>query len=77
MDHFMFFYFSSHYRIKGQERQTWIPIIQMHQTLNLNETIYICDLHFNGNDLYRHGDSLRPKKDVAPQFRYGYLSDAF
>lgn len=75
-DYFMLFYYIL-CRVNGKERQKWIPMIQKHQTLNLNQTIYICDLHFNPNDLYRHGDSLRPKKNVSPQFWYRYISDSF
>lgn len=58
------------HRIKGEDREKWIPVIQAHQEINVGKTMYICDLHFHPKDLIRNGNHLRPKKNVLPHFRY-------
>lgn len=62
-------YCNHQYRVKGEDREQWIPVIQAHQTIDTTKTIYICDLHFHQNHLIRNGDTLRPKKNVLPTFR--------
>lgn len=57
-------------RIKGEDRQKWIPIIAAQQRLKKGKSIYICDLHFDPNDLVKNGKTLRPKKNILPRMRY-------
>lgn len=49
------------------ERQEWIKVIQSKQTLDTEKKIYICELHFDPNDLVRNGKNLRPKNGVVPK----------
>lgn len=56
-------------RVKGEDRQKWIQKIRTYQTLDTTHTVYICDLHFNENDLTKNGKSFRPKTNVLPQLR--------
>lgn len=56
-------------RITGEDRQKWKTEIQGYQTLDTSHIAYICDLHFNKNDLTKNGEHYRPKKNVLPQFR--------
>lgn len=58
------------FRIKGEDRQRWKSMIQEHQKIDEKKSIYICDLHFNRNDLVQNGKSLRPKKNILPFLRY-------
>lgn len=55
-------WYVSFFRIKGGDRQKWIPEIQTYQELDVSNKMYICDLHFHANDLVKNGKSLRPKK---------------
>lgn len=58
--------FIAYRRVKGQDRQKWISIIAAHQPLTNVKTIYICDLHFDRNDLSKNGKHFRPKKNILP-----------
>lgn len=42
-------------------------VIQAVQDLNTDQTIYVCDLHFNKDDFIQAGGCLRLKKDAIPQ----------
>lgn len=55
-------------RVKGEDRQLWIPVMESHLRVPNQKTIYICDLHFQPDDLVKNGKSLRPKKNILPQF---------
>lgn len=57
-------------RINGN-RQSWIKEIESYQTISTgSKKIYICDLHFDSNDLVKNGKFLHPKKNIVPKFRY-------
>lgn len=53
-------------RIEGN-RKEWIPLILLHQNLNIDVTLYICDRHFHGHDLIKNGSQLRLKAGAKPQ----------
>lgn len=41
--------------------------IQAVQDLNTDQNLYVCDLHFNKNDLTQAGECLRLKNGAIPQ----------
>lgn len=53
------------------DRRNWIPLIAAYQDLNTEtETdIFICDLHFNQDDLIKNGVNMRLKQGACPQLR--------
>lgn len=63
-------FFSLFYRLKGEDRQRWLPVIEAHQALDTEKTVHICDLHFHPNDLTKNGMTYRPKKNILPQLGY-------
>lgn len=52
------------------QRQHWIFLIEAVQHLDTEKNIYICDLHFNQNDLIEKGAKKRLKAHAVPEFGY-------
>lgn len=42
-------------------------MILVHQKLNIDVTLYVCDRHFHGHDLIKNGSQLRLKAGAKPQ----------
>lgn len=66
-----FFSFSL-FRI-NEKRIQWIEIIERHQLLKKDAKLYICDLHFNQNDVHKKGKISVLQKNAKPNIMYVLL----
>lgn len=56
------------FRINDAKNE-WKNIIRQHQELNKTGKLYICDLHFNEEDIQRHKTKTTLRKNAIPQFK--------
>lgn len=51
-------------------RKEWINIIKQHQSINENHKLYICDLHFNPEDIKVKNSKTSLLKNAVPHIKY-------
>lgn len=61
--------FPHFYRIENS-RKGWIDIIRKYQALDESYQLYICDLHFNQNELRKTNKKTTLYKSANPCFLY-------
>lgn len=64
---------SSLFRI-NDGRTAWLTLIREHQPINkIGRTLYICDLHFNANDIKKSSKKTVLNKNAVPNIGYDLL----
>lgn len=66
----MYTFFLYTYPRINDGRKKWINIIKRLQPLPTNKRLFVCDLHFNSNDIRKSASHTSLKKDALPCVRY-------
>lgn len=64
---FEFFLFLFSRRVARGE---WLDAIKKHQTLSENRHLYICDVHFDLNDICKRERNSTVRKGAVPKLEY-------